>query len=181
MATKYLTISRVRVPEWSNTIGTLKAGRVYDVTAFYGESVQLSYNGEPIRRGDGRVASIRLDGDIYTGGEPLEVVVGEAYTGCWDSIGCRGTREYKAEVPKDTLVGAMIQGVATKRRKPLRFYVPGLLAAAVVIGLPIVLGAYWLYFISWIPGLAVSILLDEWVDDAAPIRREFRTYKTEKR
>lgn len=181
MAKKYISISRVRVPEWANTLGTLKAGRVYDVTAFDGNFVQLSYNGEPIRRGDGRVASIRLDGDIFTGGEPLEVVVGEEYTGCWDSIECRGTREYKVEVPKDTLVGTKVHKNPSKPRKSWTAYVPGLIAAAVVIGLPVWLGAYWLYAVSWIPGLAVSILIDEWVDDVAAVRSVFRNRKNLKR
>lgn len=153
MAKKYITISRVRVPEWSSTIGDLKPGRVYDVTAFDGNFVQLSYNGEPIRRGDGRVASIRLDGDLFTGGEPLEVVVGE-------------------EQPAEPW-----QYVAPQRRKSWTAYVPGLIAAAVVIGLPVWLGAYWLYAVSWIPGLAVSILLDEWVDDVAAVRSVFRNRK----
>lgn len=166
MAKKYITISRVRVPEWANTLGTLKAGRVYDVTAFDGNFVQLSYNGEPIRRGDGRVASIRLDGDIYTGGEPLEVVVGqEAVVGEW---------RFTASEWHEILT-------ASKQRKSWTAYVPGLIAAAVVIGLPVWLGAYWLYAVSWIPGLAVSILLDEWVDDVAAVRSVFRNRKNSKR
>jgi hypothetical protein len=153
MAKKYTTISRVRVPEWANADHPLKAGRVYDVTAFDGNFVQLSYNGDPIRRGDGRIASVRLDGDILTGFEALEVVSG-----------------YKLSV-------ASQQYQTPQRRKSWTAYVPGLLAAVVIIGLPIVLSAYWLYFISWIPGLAVSILLDEWVEDAAPVRTNYRDNK----
>lgn len=173
MAKKYTSISRVRVPEWANTVGTLKAGRVYDVTAFDGNFVQLSYNGEPIRRGDGRVASIRLDGDIFTGGEPLEVLVGEEAVG----IICQCD-------PAERIINrAMTKAfnVAPQRRKSWTAYVPGLIAAAVVIGLPVWLATYWLYTVSWIPGLAVSILLDEWVDDVAAVRSVFRNRKNLKR
>jgi hypothetical protein len=161
MAKKYTTISRVRVPEWANAARPLKAGRVYDVTAIFDDTfVQLSYNGDPVRRRDGDIACVRLDGDILTGFEALEVVVGVERT---------------AEPPQQYQAPQQYQ--TPQRRKSWTAYVPGLLAAVVIIGLPIVLSAYWLYFISWIPGLAVSILLDEWVEDAAPVRTNYRDNK----